>query len=550
MNLLSPTYIPKASPSTPTGVERNTPPKLKDDGAVKQNDAPTKKHSAKSASSSESKHVSTKHDHAKSQHASHKTHTSNDTATQQAQTSEQTTHQDSTLSPFETLVQENIASVAPDALLTTASSFLETVSAGSDNNQPVNLVEALSATLGIEEETLANIFSAKIEVDPNDLHLVLENIDIDSLTALLEEGNIDALIDTVPELLENVTVTNSEELIVQQPNATLSETPNILQVIAHKDTVSPAVGSNTSQQLATEAELQSNPLHPQTLAGGVVTNLADESTPVLGYQTKQSFTDKIDPKATDRVEVAVTNSTNTQDKTTNGQFASLLSDDSDPSLFQQQQAKNAASLHNTVEGKQAFTVLGDKALPQTGTQSIDGLNTALSQQLNPANTEKLDLPNQQSMDTSFRPKMTPVDQVSVRIAQASKQLPARINIQLEPAELGRVEIRMEVLNGNAKVVISVDKPETMELLQRDAKSLEKALAESGIKTDAGNLNFNLRGEGQHQFAESDNAPGNTGDIEGEEANGENGGLVTNGEESINYSYDGPINIQTGIDISV
>ena len=47
-----------------------------------------------------------------------------------------------------------------------------------------------------------------------------------------------------------------------------------------------------------------------------------------------------------------------------------------------------------------------------------------------------------------------------------------------------------------RAVISVEKPETLEWLKRDAQHLERALQEAGVKTDSGSLNFTLREQRQ------------------------------------------------------
>jgi hypothetical protein len=49
------------------------------------------------------------------------------------------------------------------------------------------------------------------------------------------------------------------------------------------------------------------------------------------------------------------------------------------------------------------------------------------------------------------------------------------------------------------MVITADNKETLDMLQRDRASLEQALADAGLKADAGSLSFNLRG-GQHDQA--------------------------------------------------
>jgi flagellar hook-length control protein FliK len=97
------------------------------------------------------------------------------------------------------------------------------------------------------------------------------------------------------------------------------------------------------------------------------------------------------------------------------------------------------------------------------------------------------------------------DQVAVNVAKAAADGLDKINIKLKPASLGHIEVHLEVAsNGHVHAVIAADKPETLDLLQRDARSLERALGDAGLRTDSGSLSFNLRGQGQ-QYGGSGNA---------------------------------------------
>ncbi len=84
-------------------------------------------------------------------------------------------------------------------------------------------------------------------------------------------------------------------------------------------------------------------------------------------------------------------------------------------------------------------------------------------------------------------------QVLVHIRNLAAGKSSQINIQLSPAELGKVELRLNIQrNGTTQVVVTVDKPETLVLLQKDSAQLEKALNQAGLNTSQENLSFNLR----------------------------------------------------------
>ena len=72
--------------------------------------------------------------------------------------------------------------------------------------------------------------------------------------------------------------------------------------------------------------------------------------------------------------------------------------------------------------------------------------------------------------------------------------PSNITLQLDPPELGRVEVKMDFgKDKKIKTVITVEKPETLSMLQRDIANLERVLHSSGLDADAG-IDFELAGE--------------------------------------------------------
>ncbi|MGE0251462.1 MAG: flagellar hook-length control protein FliK [Dongiaceae bacterium] len=112
------------------------------------------------------------------------------------------------------------------------------------------------------------------------------------------------------------------------------------------------------------------------------------------------------------------------------------------------------------------------------------------------------------------------EQVAVHIVKAVKEGVDRIRINLNPEDLGRVEVRLDLhKDGSVKAVISADKPETYQWLQHDAKSLERALQDAGLKTDSNQLSFNLRQDNlAHRFQDAhDQQSGSSGKYAG--ANG-------------------------------
>ena len=89
------------------------------------------------------------------------------------------------------------------------------------------------------------------------------------------------------------------------------------------------------------------------------------------------------------------------------------------------------------------------------------------------------------------------EQISVKIIKAIQSGNDRIKIQLKPAELGRVDVKMEIGNdGRVLAIVSADNKDTLELLRRDSSHLQRAFEDAGMMLNSGDLTFNLRKEGE------------------------------------------------------
>lgn len=98
----------------------------------------------------------------------------------------------------------------------------------------------------------------------------------------------------------------------------------------------------------------------------------------------------------------------------------------------------------------------------------------------------------------------PAEQVAMQLRAAAKNGIDRITIQLKPATLGAIDVKLDIgHDGRVVAVIAADRADTLELLQRDARELERALQDAGLSTDSGSLSFNLRGEGSYADAQAD-----------------------------------------------
>jgi flagellar hook-length control protein FliK len=93
----------------------------------------------------------------------------------------------------------------------------------------------------------------------------------------------------------------------------------------------------------------------------------------------------------------------------------------------------------------------------------------------------------------------PLGAVPVEIGLKSLAGVNHFEIRLDPAELGRIEVRLEIdEDGGVKAHLTVDKVETLALLQRDSRNLERAFEQAGLKPTDGSVDLSLRDPGQGQ----------------------------------------------------
>ena len=98
----------------------------------------------------------------------------------------------------------------------------------------------------------------------------------------------------------------------------------------------------------------------------------------------------------------------------------------------------------------------------------------------------------------------PAEQVLDKIRSATQDMKLiidkkeTITIELKPEHLGKVEIKMEVnKHGHVHTVITANRLEAIEHLQRDVKILHQGFMDAGLKSDENSMSFNLRDQNQH-----------------------------------------------------
>jgi flagellar hook-length control protein FliK len=87
----------------------------------------------------------------------------------------------------------------------------------------------------------------------------------------------------------------------------------------------------------------------------------------------------------------------------------------------------------------------------------------------------------------------PLSGLALEIAAWARSGKTRFEIRLDPADLGRIDVRIDVdRNGQVTSHLRVEKPDTLFMLRQDAPQLQRALDDAGLKTGNGGLQFSLR----------------------------------------------------------
>ncbi|MGZ3410391.1 MAG: flagellar hook-length control protein FliK [Xanthobacteraceae bacterium] len=90
----------------------------------------------------------------------------------------------------------------------------------------------------------------------------------------------------------------------------------------------------------------------------------------------------------------------------------------------------------------------------------------------------------------------PIAGLAVEIATRAKDGNKSFDIRLDPPELGRIHVRLDIdSKGNVTSHLLVDRADTYDLLRRDFSGLERALNDAGLKTGDNSLQFTMRDQG-------------------------------------------------------
>lgn len=100
------------------------------------------------------------------------------------------------------------------------------------------------------------------------------------------------------------------------------------------------------------------------------------------------------------------------------------------------------------------------------------------------------------LQAAYQAPQINMQQLAFQIASQFQAGHSRFQIRMDPPELGRIDVRMDVdAQGVVHARLAVDRAETLDMLRHDSRTLERALQQAGLDQNKTNLEFSLRQNG-------------------------------------------------------
>jgi flagellar hook-length control protein FliK len=137
-------------------------------------------------------------------------------------------------------------------------------------------------------------------------------------------------------------------------------------------------------------------------------------------------------------------------------------------------------------------------------------------------------------------RAAPADQIAPAMVGILKTAdgPASVTVRLQPPELGQVQIRVDQTPGGATHIdITAERPETLQLLQRDEPRLQQALDQAGVLSNGRTVSFQVAVP--EQIAATASRPDSMAAGSGGSGQGQSGGAWRQNDDSQQASNRGP-----------
>ena len=173
----------------------------------------------------------------------------------------------------------------------------------------------------------------------------------------------------------------------------------------------------------------------------------------------------------------------------------------------------------------AASSMDGESLDALVTQAINKANATLE----PGKQTALAVTTGQTVATGAQAAMTavpqaatgqavPVTALAVEITRQAANGKTQFDIRLDPPELGRLNVRLEMdASGQTRTHLVVERAETLDMLSSDARSLERALQQAGLKSEPGSVSFELAQDATDSFDQGDQSAATKDDGDGQSA---------------------------------
>lgn len=340
-----------------------------------------------------------------------------------------------------------------------------------DNKAAVSTLDQGNTLQALQDKTL-NAYKATTALSQPEVGSTLNTSDVDAAKnapALPVQQVVNKVSDKVP--------VSSNDIIVNLPPVKDDVPQTVNQALARlKNVTAPTPAPQTPV------------VDTKTVA--LNTNAAALPQPVTVKPAPSPPSDSNDKKTSDTTDTTVQNTA-----------VNTVTPQAVPQVNQQQNASQQFSQ------KKPETVQAIKATDEKPDVDLVPLTHPVAHKAPVDTTPAQDFANQLSKTIA-----SPAEQVAMKIAHlpSGKQ---NITVQLDPADLGKVDVKLTWGNdGHAHISIAAENKDTLKMLQNDMGALQRSLADSGIKADASNLQFSMRGQDSFagQFAQGNQQQRNDG----------------------------------------
>ncbi|WP_296512386.1 flagellar hook-length control protein FliK [Rhodopseudomonas sp.] len=206
-------------------------------------------------------------------------------------------------------------------------------------------------------------------------------------------------------------------------------------------------------------------------------------------------------------------------------------------------ATQSATPNTPASGHQHNAAVAAQTTPDPAALNQTPVNTA--QQLPALNPATTPAPATQFSVAVATGAPVALQDLAVTIAATAQSGKSRFEIRLDPAELGRIDVRIDVdRHGQVTSHLTVERPETLAMLRQDSPQLQRALDDAGLKTGDSGLQFSLRDQ-------SSSGQNNGGQDQGRNAHR----LIVSEEElvpaaAVGRSYGRMLGSSSGVDIRI